>query len=124
MSISLSSTGSTAIYVPLAIGWAVAAKMHSGQLSEVTWQACYGLQCREPSCDAGSILPLSLTHSCLLPCLPAGDNDQPHPCIGNARRMMVPQRHQQASVMIEAVMNHTPEVGRGEGAGCEVVLVD
>lgn len=40
----------------------------------------------------------------------AGDSDEPSRCIGNARRMMVHCRHQQASIMIEAVMNHVPEV--------------
>lgn len=40
----------------------------------------------------------------------SGDSKEPHPCIGKARRMMVPRRHQQAAVMIEAVSNHTPEV--------------
>lgn len=42
--------------------------------------------------------------------LATGDCEQPHACIGNARRMMVPFRHQQAAVMMEAVCNHSPEV--------------
>ena len=40
----------------------------------------------------------------------AGDGDIPHPCVGYARRMMVPSLDLQASVMIECVQNHTPSV--------------
>ncbi len=40
----------------------------------------------------------------------AGDGDIPHPSLGHARRMQVPQPHQQHRVMIEAVENHMPEV--------------
>jgi len=40
----------------------------------------------------------------------AGDGDVPHPCIGDARRMMVPSLKQQGNVMIECVQNHTPSV--------------
>lgn len=40
----------------------------------------------------------------------AGDGDIPHPAIGHARRMQVPQPDRQAEVMIEAVENHMPEV--------------
>ena len=40
----------------------------------------------------------------------AGDGDVPHPAIGHARRMQVPNTRQQAKVMIEAVENHMPEV--------------
>jgi stage III sporulation protein SpoIIIAA len=40
----------------------------------------------------------------------AGDGDVPHPGIGRARRMQVPDPEQQHSVMIEAVENHMPEV--------------
>jgi len=40
----------------------------------------------------------------------AGDGDVPHPCVGYARRMMVPSLDQQSKVMIECVQNHTPEV--------------
>jgi hypothetical protein len=40
----------------------------------------------------------------------AGDGPVPHPCIGDARRMMVPTRGDQASIMIEAVQNHCPDV--------------
>lgn len=48
---------------------------------------------------------------CVTICLLAtGDCEQPHPCIGNVWRMMVPHRHQQAAVMMEAVCNHSPEV--------------
>lgn len=40
----------------------------------------------------------------------AGDGDIPHPAIGRARRMQVPNTEQQHDVMIEAVENHMPEV--------------
>ncbi len=40
----------------------------------------------------------------------AGDGDIPHPGIGHARRMQVPQVTRQHAVMIEAVENHMPEV--------------
>lgn len=40
----------------------------------------------------------------------AGDGDTPHPAIGRARRMQVPQPEMQKDIMIEAVENHTPEV--------------
>lgn len=40
----------------------------------------------------------------------AGSGDVPHGCIGNARRMMVSSLDEQASVMIECVQNHTPQV--------------
>ncbi len=40
----------------------------------------------------------------------AGDGDIPHPGIGGARRMQVPQPDLQHAVMIEAVENHMPEV--------------
>ena len=40
----------------------------------------------------------------------AGDGDTPHPAIGAARRMQVPQPEFQKDIMIEAVENHTPEV--------------
>jgi stage III sporulation protein SpoIIIAA len=40
----------------------------------------------------------------------AGDGDIPHPGIGGARRMQVPQVERQHAVMIEAVENHMPEV--------------
>ena len=40
----------------------------------------------------------------------AGDGDIPHPGIGGARRMPVPEPALQHSVMIEAVENHMPEV--------------
>lgn len=39
-----------------------------------------------------------------------GDGDVPHPAVGNARRMQVPQPILQHEVMIEAVENHNPEV--------------
>lgn len=39
-----------------------------------------------------------------------GDGDVPHPAIGGARRMQVPDPSQQHRVMIEAVENHMPEV--------------
>jgi stage III sporulation protein SpoIIIAA len=40
----------------------------------------------------------------------AGDGDIPHPGIGRARRMQVPEPSLQHAVMIEAVENHMPEV--------------
>jgi stage III sporulation protein SpoIIIAA len=40
----------------------------------------------------------------------AGDGDIPHPGIGRARRMQVPEPEYQHAVMIEAVENHMPEV--------------
>ncbi len=40
----------------------------------------------------------------------AGDGDIPHPGIGFARRMQVPEPNLQHAVMIEAVENHMPEV--------------
>jgi stage III sporulation protein SpoIIIAA len=40
----------------------------------------------------------------------AGDGDVPHPAIGRARRMQVPNTEEQHDVMIEAVENHMPEV--------------
>ena len=40
----------------------------------------------------------------------AGDGDAPHPCVGFARRMMVPSLDRQSAVMIECVQNHTPEI--------------
>ncbi|MGC9318486.1 MAG: R3H domain-containing nucleic acid-binding protein, partial [Armatimonadota bacterium] len=39
-----------------------------------------------------------------------GGGDIPHPAIGRARRMQVPNDRLQADVMIEAVENHMPEV--------------
>jgi stage III sporulation protein SpoIIIAA len=44
-----------------------------------------------------------------------GDGDVPHPAIGGARRMQVPDAARQHHVMIEAVENHMPQVG-GIGA--------
>ena len=35
-----------------------------------------------------------------------GDGDVPHPAIGGARRMQVPDPSQQHRVMVEAVENH------------------
>lgn len=39
-----------------------------------------------------------------------GDGDVPHPAVGSARRMQVPDPALQHAVMIEAVENHMPEV--------------
>ncbi|MFL7840003.1 MAG: R3H domain-containing nucleic acid-binding protein [Candidatus Promineifilaceae bacterium] len=39
-----------------------------------------------------------------------GDGDIPHPAVGKARRMQVPQPSHQHETMIEAVENHSPEV--------------
>eukprot|EP00775_Hariotina_reticulata_P005541 gene5541-5777_t len=41
--------------------------------------------------------------------LARSDNLTPHPCIGRARRMMVPHREQQAQVLVEAIQNHAPD---------------
>lgn len=49
-----------------------------------------------------------------------GDGDVPHPAIGSARRMQVPDPSKQHHVMIEAVENHMPQViivVRSTGAG-------
>lgn len=40
----------------------------------------------------------------------AGDGDVPHPGIGCARRMQVPEPARQHEIMVEAVENHMPEV--------------
>ena len=40
----------------------------------------------------------------------AGDADECHPCIGYARRLMVPHREQQAEILVQAVQNHNPDV--------------
>eukprot|EP01028_Stygiella_incarcerata_P000232 TRINITY_DN10315_c0_g1_i1.p1 TRINITY_DN10315_c0_g1~~TRINITY_DN10315_c0_g1_i1.p1 ORF type:complete len:676 (-),score=209.34 TRINITY_DN10315_c0_g1_i1:138-2165(-) len=40
----------------------------------------------------------------------AGDGEIPHPCVGYARRMMVPTLDCQSKVMVECVQNHTPHV--------------
>ena len=42
-----------------------------------------------------------------------GDGDVPHPAIGGARRMQVPDPALQHRVMVEAVENHMPQVGVG-----------
>jgi stage III sporulation protein SpoIIIAA len=39
-----------------------------------------------------------------------GDGDIPHPAIGGARRMQVPDPSKQHHIMVEAVENHMPEV--------------
>ena len=39
----------------------------------------------------------------------AGDGDIPHSAIGQSRRMMVSNRHNQHMVMLETVQNHNPE---------------
>lgn len=45
----------------------------------------------------------------------------PHPCIGAARRLMVPRGAAQHEVLVEAVQNHTPEVLVVDEIGtCEV----
>lgn len=40
----------------------------------------------------------------------AGDGDIPHPCVGEARRMMVPSLAEQGGIMEECVQNHSPDV--------------
>lgn len=74
---------------------------------------------------AGSICVLAAVHGCencykhqlqlLCPTcnsLPhnTGDADECHPCIGFARRLMVPRREQQAAILVQAVQNHNPDV--------------
>ncbi len=39
-----------------------------------------------------------------------GDGNAPHPAIGTARRIQVPDRSDQYCILLEAVQNHTPEV--------------
>lgn len=57
-----------------------------------------------------------------------GDGDVPHPSIGGARRMQVPDRSRQHEVMVQAVENHTPQVivvdevsTEAEAAACRTV---
>jgi len=49
-----------------------------------------------------------------------GDGDIPHPAIGSARRMQVPNPSEQHKVMIEAVENHTPEIIMVDEIGTEM----
>ena len=44
-------------------------------------------------------------------CEIAGDGVLAHPCIGRARRLMVPARERQHEMLREAVQNHNPQVG-------------
>lgn len=53
----------------------------------------------------------------------AGDGDIPHPSIGKARRMQVPEPELQHQVMIEAVENHMPEVIIIDEIGTELEAV-
>lgn len=39
-----------------------------------------------------------------------GDGDVPHPAVGRARRMQVPDPTQQQHVMVEAIQNHMPQI--------------
>lgn len=39
-----------------------------------------------------------------------GAGSIPHPCIGLARRMMVPKLDRQGDIMVECVQNHTPHI--------------
>lgn len=52
-----------------------------------------------------------------------GDGDVPHPAIGGARRMQVPDPSQQHRVMIEAVENHMPEVVIVDEIGTEAEVL-
>lgn len=52
-----------------------------------------------------------------------GGGDIPHPAIGGARRMQVPNDRAQAQVMIEAVENHMPEVVVVDEIGTEAEAV-
>ena len=47
-----------------------------------------------------------------------GDGLVPHPSVGMARKMMVPNLEMQAGVLIEAVQNHTPDVIICDEIGC------
>jgi stage III sporulation protein SpoIIIAA len=40
----------------------------------------------------------------------SGFGDTPHPSIGDARVMKIPQKKNQEKIMIEAIQNHTPDV--------------
>jgi len=53
-----------------------------------------------------------------------GDGDIPHPAVGRARRMQVPQPSLQHEVMIEAVENHMPEVIVIDEIGRELEALD
>ncbi|KAF0695158.1 Aste57867_14003 [Aphanomyces stellatus] len=46
----------------------------------------------------------------LLTLTTVGDGDVPHPCVGLARRIMVPSLDAQSAIMVECVQNHTPQV--------------
>lgn len=52
-----------------------------------------------------------------------GDGDVPHPAIGAARRMQVPDPCRQHNVMIEAVENHMPQVVIVDEIGTEAEAV-
>jgi stage III sporulation protein SpoIIIAA len=43
-------------------------------------------------------------------CHAAGDADECHPCIGYARRLLVPCCEQQADILVQALQDHTPDV--------------
>ncbi len=53
----------------------------------------------------------------------AGDGGVPHPAIGRARRMQVPNTELQHRVMIEAVENHMPEVVVIDEMGTELEAI-
>ncbi|KAF0695160.1 Aste57867_14005 [Aphanomyces stellatus] len=40
----------------------------------------------------------------------AGADDVPHPCVGHARRIIVPSLDAQSAIMADCVQNHTPDV--------------
>jgi stage III sporulation protein SpoIIIAA len=57
-----------------------------------------------------------------------GDCTPPHAAVGNARRLMVPERTQQYKTMLEAVQNHNPQVvivdeisDRNEARACQTI---
>jgi hypothetical protein len=66
---------------------------HTSALSDERWTSTH--------------LPVMYRLTCWL-C--AGDADECHPCIGYARRLMVPRREQQADILVQAVQNHNPDV--------------
>jgi stage III sporulation protein SpoIIIAA len=49
----------------------------------------------------------------------AGFGDIPHPCVGHARRFMVPSPVEQTFVMNECVVNHSPDVLVIDEVSCE-----
>ena len=55
-------------------------------------------------------------------CEIAGDGVLAHPCIGRARRMMVPACERQHEMLREAVQNHKPQVALHSKALLETIV--